>query len=115
MQTIYKLRLNNGETVNLTMNYARLYAVRARKPEVYDTYTKIKNNMGKKKNEQDEFDSLYIIYTALICANPDSTMTFEEFLEQAPPDNAVIGEMLLNLLSPSKKKELFRSHSKKQH
>ena len=96
------------------MNYAKLYAVKAKRPEVYNCYTSIKNQMSKKKGELDEFDTLYIVYTAFICANPDSDMNFEEFMEQVPPDNALVGEMLLNLLSPSKKKEIFQKRFKKR-
>ena len=114
MQTVFQMKLINGNTVNLTMNYAKLYAVKAKRPEVYNRYTSIKNQMSKKKGELDEFDTLYIVYTAFVCANPDSDMSFEKFMEQVPPDNALVGEMLLNLLSPSKKKEIFQKHSKKR-
>lgn len=114
MQTVFQMKLISGNTVNLTMNYAKLYAVKAKRPEVYNRYTSIKNQMSKKKGELDEFDTLYIVYTAFVCANPNSDMSFEEFMEQVPPDNALVGEMLLNLLSPSKKKEIFQKHSKKR-
>lgn len=114
MQTVFQMKLINGNTVNLTMNYAKLYAVKAKRPEVYNRYTSIKNQMSKKKGELDEFDTLYIVYTAFVCANPNSDMSFEDFMEQVPPDNALVGEMLLNLLSPSKKKEIFQKHSKKR-
>ncbi len=110
--TFYNLQLLDGRTVKLTLNYARLYALRSKNKAAYDKYVKTKNSLDDKNI--DEFDLVYIIYTAYLCANPDASESFEEFLEVVPNDDFIIGQLLVNLIAPSKKKEVFRHHSRKQ-
>lgn len=105
MNTKYPLILNNGKEVELSLNFAMLYKLRAEHKDIYDKYMKIKNNL---KNA-DDLDAAYILYTAYCCVNPDSHIEFMDFLEQVPPDNAIVYDLFGKLIAPSKMNKGFRS------
>lgn len=105
MNTKYSLTLNNGKEVNLSLNFALLYKLRAEHKDIYDKYMKIKNNL----KSADDLDTAYILYTAYCCENPDCIIDFVEFLQQVPPDNAIVYELFGKLISPSKMNKGFRS------
>lgn len=104
MNTKYSLTLNNGKEVNLSLNFALLYKLRAEHKDIYDKYMKIKNNL----KSADDLDTVYILYTAYCCENPDCIIDFVEFLQQVPPDNAIVYELFGKLISPSKMNKGFR-------
>lgn len=98
--TFYEIKLLNGEKVNLSLTFARLYMLRAKDKALYEKYNRMIT-----KESRDEIDSIFIIYVAYVCTRLDEEhMSFNEFLEVAPFDRAVIGDAILTLLTPSKKK-----------
>lgn len=97
--SIYTIELQNGEKVNLTLNFAALYKLRAKNKQLYDRYNKIITN-----GSADEIENIHIIYTAYVCANTgNEIMSFEEFLEVVPFDREIIGDAIASLLTPQKK------------
>lgn len=108
--TFYDLQLTDGRNVKVTLNFARLYALRAKNRTAYDNYMKAKNDLEK----SDDIDMCKIIYAAYLSANPDATEEFVEFLELIPPDSEIVGKLIGKLLIPSAQKKNFQQHSKKQ-
>lgn len=104
MNTKYPLILNNGTEVELSLNFALLYKLRAEHKDIYDKYMKIKNNL----KTADDLDAAYILYTAYCCANPENNIEFIDFLVLLPPDNAVIYNLFGKLIAPSKMNKGFR-------
>lgn len=105
--SIYVLELQNGEKVNLTLNFASLYKLRAKDKKLYDIYNKAAAN-----KEPDEIDNARIIYTAYVCASSnDEIMSFENFLEVIPYDREIIGDAIASLLVPQKKTQNLQNRS----
>ena len=109
LNTFYDLTLTNGKEVKVTLNFARLYALRAKNKDAYDSYMKAKNNLDK----ADDIEMCKVVYTAYLCANPDAKETFVEFLELLPPDMQIVGKLIGSLLTPSAQKKNSQQHSKK--
>lgn len=106
--TFWEIELGNGEKTTLTLNFARLYKLRAKNRNLYDRYNKI--IMGEIK---EEIDNVVIIYVAYVCAHIDENyLSFEQFLDVAPYDRAAIGIAIERLLTPSKKKQASQQHFK---
>lgn len=103
---LYSLELQNGETVNLTLNFAALYKLRAKDKKLYERY----NSIITAGEIKDEIDNIEILYVAYVCANiNDEYMSFEEFIEFIPYDREEISDVLLALLTPqAKKKDLLK-------
>lgn len=99
--TLYEIELLNGEKVNLSLTFARLYMLRAKDKPLYEKYNRLIT-----KEARDEVDSIFILYVAYACTHFDEErMSFNEFLEVVPYDRAVISDAIINLLTPSKKKK----------
>ena len=96
-----ELELENGTTVKLTLNFARLLQIKNEQPKVYERFMKVLQN----KNFDIVFDSLTVLYTGYLCANMnnESVLSEEEFVELIPFDLEVIN-VTAGALIQSKKK-----------
>lgn len=95
-----EIELNDGEKINLTLNFSKLLEVRNKRKEVYKRYNEIVMDGVK-----DSFDSADVLYTAYLCAldNPEKGMSREAFLEKLPPYPAYINNIMFELMQPKKK------------
>lgn len=102
MSSMSQLSLENGEVVNLTLNFAALYKLRSIKKDLYDKYNKIIMT-----GAADLFDTVTVLYTAYLCANindVDACMEYEAFLEKLPYTPRELVSKANELVSPKKKK-----------
>lgn len=93
--------LNDGEVIKLVVNFSLLYQLRAKKKEIYETYSKTVL-LGTK----DVFEMIQVLYVAYLCANinnVDSCMDFNTFIERMPPDVSEIAKVTTELIQPKKK------------
>ena len=94
--TYQELKLTNGETVKLSLNFARLLAVKNKRPKLYEDLMRILQY----KDFDIVFDSLKVLYVGYLCArvNDDEAMTEEEFMELVPFDlekiNILAGKLI---------------------
>ena len=94
--TYQELKLTNGETVKLSLNFARLLAVKNKRPKLYEDLMRILQY----KDFDIVFDSLKVLYVGYLCArvNVDEAMTEEEFMELVPFDlekiNILAGKLI---------------------
>lgn len=102
LKTVEKeFELNDGSKIKLVINFGLLYQLRAKRKEIYDTYSNT-IIMGTK----DLFDFIQILYTAYLCANIndlEKCMSFEDFIEKMPGDTMTIVSMATELTQPKKK------------
>ena len=100
--TYQELVLENGETVKLTLNFARLLKIKNEQPKIYDRFMKVLQN----KDFDIVFDSLTVLYTGYLCANmnEESVLSEDEFMELVPFDLEVINVVAGKLIQSSKKK-----------
>lgn len=100
--TYQELVLENGETVKLTLNFARLLKIKNEQLKIYDRFMKVLQN----KDFDIVFDSLTVLYTGYLCANmgDESILSEDEFMELVPFDLEVINVIAGNLIQSSKKK-----------
>lgn len=100
--TYQELVLENGETVRLTLNFARLLKIKNEQVKIYDRFMKVLQN----KDFDIVFDSLTVLYTGYLCANmgDESILSEDEFMELVPFDLEVINVIAGNLIQSSKKK-----------
>ena len=100
--TYQELVLENGETVKLTLNFARLLKIKNEQPKIYDRFMKVLQN----KDFDIVFDSLTVLYTGYLCANmnDESILSEDEFMELVPFDLEVINVTAGKLIQSSKKK-----------
>ena len=99
--TYLELELENGETVKLTLNFARLLKIKNDQPKLYDKFMKVLQN----NNFDIVFDSLTVLYTGYLCANinNESVLSEDEFYEQVPFDLEVINILAGQLVQGKKK------------
>lgn len=99
--TYQELELENGETVKLTLNFARLLKVKNEQPKIYDRFMKVLQN----KDFDIVFDSLTVLYAGYLCANinNESILSEDEFMELVPFDLEVINVKAGNLIQSKKK------------
>ena len=101
--------LTNGEFVELTLNYGKLYRVRTKYRTAYDAYMNVYKKLSQRSTSDDNidyfFDPLTIIYTAYLCgiAEGETPYTFEEFLDVVPEDMTGNVEIMGELINPKKK------------
>lgn len=90
----------DGDTVEMTLSFYKLYQLRAKRPRLYERYSK---TMAKKEN--DDLDLIVILYTAYACANLDNLdnlMTEEEFMIKCGSDRRTANNIATQLLYPKK-------------
>lgn len=101
-----ELTLQNGETVELTLNFRYLNDLRAKRPEAAEgPWNAMKVAMGGGKDDM-IWPSIQAIYAAYLCGTIkagtlDEAYSYDDFLEQLPEDPAVIITTVNELLSPN--------------
>lgn len=103
---VEKLELLNGETVDLTFNYARLLWLRN---NGYSKEIELAMRIINSK-EVDTLELPYYFYAAYLCANKDIKYTKDEFLELVPW-NLEKNFELFGLLLGKKKDEISKVRS----
>lgn len=101
VNTVVEFTLMDDSVIKMTLTYARLYKVRAENKEVYDRYNKIMMEGSK-----DEFDNLFLLYTGYLCGlvgTEETPMSFEDFMEQVPPNRKDVQTAIRRLVYPVKK------------
>lgn len=109
--TVVDFKMQDGTTLKMTLNYARLYVLRGEDEETYREYNRI---MGKGVKE--EIENAHILYTAYLCANVESIkdcIPRMEFFEKMPEDREYVNEAIRKLICPKKKTGL-QKHSRKK-
>ena len=95
--------LTNGDTVQLTLSFYRLYQLRTSDPNQYKEYFRV-----TEKGLKDEFDVWTQIYTAYRCANLEAEElaypTFEDFLMVVPDGRETMWNVYFDLTGRKKKK-----------
>lgn len=112
--TFEKLELQNGEVIQLTLNFTRLLQLKNKRKNLYERYNKIYNKIDK----DNTFDAITVLYVAYLCANIDEIdenklMSEEEFMEAIPQSFALINDLTLKLTNPKLKKN-SENHLKEQ-
>ena len=99
--TYQELTLENGETVKLTLNFAKLLKIKNDQPKTYDRFMKVLQN----KDFDIMFDSLTVLYTGYLCANVnnESILSEDEFMELVPFDLETINVVAGQLIQSKKK------------
>lgn len=99
--TYQELELMNGESIKMTLNFARLLKIKADQPQIYDRFMKVLQN----KEFDIVFDSLTVLYTGYLCANigNESILSEEEFVELIPFDLELINTKAGQLIQSKKK------------
>ncbi len=94
------LELENGTSVKLTLNFSRLMYIRSSRKDIYKRYNDIMMDGPK-----DIFDNITILYTAYLCALEDGEkeLTEKEFIENLPPYQQLINQIVMDLTRPKKK------------
>ena len=93
------LELENGEIVQLTLNFGKLLNVRAKRKDIYKKYNKIMMD-----GPEHVFDNVYILYTAYLCGldDIDSGVDEETFIQLLPPYMAQVNNIVMDLTRPKK-------------
>ncbi len=107
--TFIDLELENGEKIQLTLNFMRLLKLKNARKDIYEKYNKILIQGTKDGVE----DTLTTLYTAYLCANVDNLdniMNFETFMKSVPQDFVYLNSINNLLLNP-KKKTALENHS----
>lgn len=101
----YSIEAEDGQKIDLTLNYARLYKLKATDSEAYAAYNQVMT-----KGAKDEFDNIRILYTGYLCAylaenaKTEGAMDFEEFMSILPPDRDIVMGAVAMLIAPKKAK-----------
>lgn len=99
--TMRKLQLQNGEEINLTLNFYTIYQLKEKKSDIYERYNTIRMNGIK-----EELDQATVVYAAYLCANIekiDECMDEMEFLRQLPENHMILSSLVMELLNGKKK------------
>lgn len=97
------LGLENGQEVELILNFSTLYKIRGLKKESYEKYNKIII-----QGQKDVMDIVTILYMAYLCANInnlDACMNEMEFMDNLPYDPGMLSRKCNELIMPKKKKD----------
>lgn len=99
--TYQELELIDGQTIKMTLNFARLLKVKNDQPQIYDRFMKVLQN----KDFDIISDSLAVLYVGYLCANVsnESVMTEDEFVELMPFDLELINVKAGQLIQGKKK------------
>lgn len=99
--TYQELELVDGQTIKMTLNFARLLKVKNDQPQIYDRFMKVLQN----KDFDIISDSLAVLYVGYLCANVgnESVMTEDEFVELMPFDLELINVKAGQLIQGKKK------------
>ena len=105
--TFKELQLQNGEVIQLTLNFRRLLQLKNKRKKLYERYNLIYNKTAK----DNTFDTITILYVAYLCANideidSDKVMSEDEFMEEIPQSFVLINNIVTELTQPKSKKNL---------
>ena len=105
--TFKELQLQNGEVIQLTLNFRRLLQLKNKRKKLYERYNLIYNKTIK----DNTFDTITILYVAYLCANideidNDTVMSEDEFMEEIPQSFVLINNIVTELTQPKSKKNL---------
>lgn len=100
-----KYTLDNGEEVNLSLSYGRLYRLREKDRKAYDNYQKAYHDMGNADTGDFTLSPLVIIYTAYVCGLEAGAapMTFVDFLDHVDASQVENVRIVNELIDPKKK------------
>lgn len=96
--TVFDFTLNDGTTVQMTLNFLNLYKLSNSDKKLYLDY-----NSKVTQGIKTELDNVLILYTAYRCANLENYMNYEEFLAKIPCSRQEIADILGKLLGIKKK------------
>ena len=100
--TFFKFKMDTDEVLDLTLNFYRLYKLKAKNEKVYKEYFRILS-----KGPADEFDMLMIVYTGYLCAHVDDEELeypdFESFLMDVPEERDYLWNAYTSLMGIKKK------------
>lgn len=99
VSSLEELTLNDGNTVTLTMNFARLLYLRGhgREKEVAAGMSMLNSR------DPDMLDCPKLFYCAYLCANEEPAYTFDEFAALIPFDLGLCAKLFQKLISSKKK------------
>ena len=102
--------LEDGTTIDLTLNFKRLLDVRNKRKDIYKRYNQVFMDGLK-----DALDGPVVLYTAYLCGidNIDTAMSEDAFLELLPPFPGLITDAVISLMKPKKKTD-SEEHSEKR-
>lgn len=106
---IEKLELNNGETVKLTLNFARLLYLRANGYE-----KEVNAAMTALAGKVDLLQMPFIFFAAYLCANKEIKYTQEQFVELVPFDLEETSDIFARLIT-KKKIDVSKMRSSAKH
>lgn len=94
--------LEDGTTVDLTLNFKKLLEVRNKRKDLYKRYNEIYMN-----GLNDSLDAPTVMYTAYLCGLDDisTAMSEEAFIESLPPFPGLIADTVINLMRPKKNQD----------
>ena len=101
LNTNIEFKFQDGDKVNMTLTFYKMYQLRATNKKLYDKYCKLTGNM----REYDEIDIICILYIAYLCALEEGVtpLTEEEFIIKCGSDRNAIMSAYKELTQPKKK------------
>lgn len=100
------LELADGQTIGLTLNFQRLYQLRAGNEPVYRRLFRVLNRDAKRGDSGDLlFDSVDVLYAAHCCyciGTEEEPLDYEEFLTALPENIAAVLELAGEMIRPKK-------------
>ena len=99
--TYQELELIDGQTIKMTLNFARLLKIKNDQPIIYDRFMKVLSN----KEFDIISDSLTVLYVGYLCANigNESILAEDDFTELIPFDLELINTKAGQLIQGKKK------------
>lgn len=98
LNTITEMKMSDGTTVAMTLNYWKLYLLKEKKKKIYEKYNEV-----MLKGMKEELDMTVVLYTAYLCANQEKQcMEYEEFLQKCPENRNIIRTKVGELTTPKK-------------
>ena len=105
LNTTYDFELADGNKVELTLAFYKLYQLRSKRKALYERYNKIMSNNAK-GGGSDELDTITVLYVAYICANMhkelDDLLSEEDFMMLCGSDRIAVNTALEHLITPKK-------------
>ena len=99
--TYQELELIDGQTIKMTLNFARLLKIKNDQPQIYDRFMKVLSN----KEFDIISDSLTVLYVGYLCASigNESILSEDDFTELIPFDLELINTKAGQLIQGKKK------------
>lgn len=94
-----KIELMNGETIKLTMNFAKIMKIKQNNPDLYNELQAIFRG-----DVDPVLSPLKVLYVSYLCANDTVKYSEQQFMELVPFDLQMVNEMSARLLQGNKQK-----------